>query len=96
MLFSIAFGDIDDVQFDEAVIAQRRRVMEEKEEEDFEDDIRSAFTLIDADEDGFITTTDLYQLMMGLGEMMTDEELAQLIKVADDDKDGQLNYAGKF
>ena len=34
-------------------------------------------------------------VMMGLGEMMTDEEIAEFIKTADLDNDGQINYRGK-
>jgi len=50
--------------------------------------------LIDADDDGYITTSDIYQLMMGLGDMLTDDELSDIVKVADADNDGQLSYKG--
>lgn len=73
------------------MIEQRRQATGD----DFEEDIKSAFSLIDKDADGVITTSDIYELMMGLGEMMTDEEIAEFIKTADLDNDGQINYRGK-
>ncbi|XP_033727678.1 FK506-binding protein 5-like [Pecten maximus] len=82
------FGDIDEEEFDTAIVDLRKRSVGE----DFEDDMRSAFNLIDYDEDGFITTSDIYQLMMGLGEMLTDYELDDLLKAADKDRDGKISY----
>lgn len=73
------------------MIEQRRQATGD----DFEEDIKSAFSLIDKDADGVITTSDIYELMMGLGEMMTDEEIAEFIKTADLDNDGQINYRGE-
>ena len=62
--------------------------------EEFEQDIRSAFRMIDVDNDGFITVPDLYQLMMGIGEMLTDDELMELLVTADHDGDGMVDYKG--
>ena len=64
--------------------------------EEFEEDLRSAFAVIDKDEDGFINSDDIYQLMMGIGEMLSDDELMDIVKAADYDKDGQLNYRGTY
>jgi calmodulin len=74
------------------VVDQRRQTTGAE----FEEDIKSAFSLIDKDADGVITTSDIYELMMGLGEMLTDEEITELIKTADLDNDGQINYRGKY
>lgn len=82
------YGNINELEWDEKVIEQRRQATGD----DFEEDIKSAFSLIDKDADGVITTSDIYELMMGLGEMMTDEEIAEFIKTADLDNDGQINY----
>ena len=62
--------------------------------EEFDDDFRSAFRLIDVDGDGIISVQDLYQLMMGIGEMLTDDELSELLKGADADGDGEVSYKG--
>lgn len=85
------YGNINEQEWDEKVIEQRRQATGD----DFEEDIKSAFSLIDKDADGVITTSDIYELMMGLGEMMTDEEIAEFIKTADLDNDGQINYRGE-
>lgn len=51
--------------------------------------------MIDVDNDGFITVPDLYQLMMGIGDMLTDDELTELLVTADNDGDGMVDYKGK-
>lgn len=56
--------------------------------DDFEEDIKFVFSLIDKDVDGVIMMLDIYELMMGLGEMMMDEEIVELIKMVDFDNDG--------
>jgi Ca2+-binding EF-hand superfamily protein len=37
---------------------------------------------------------ELKHVMTNLGEKLTDEEIAEMIKEADMDGDGQVNYAG--
>jgi len=51
---------------------------------------------IDADGDGVISTSDVYQLMMGLGEMLTDDELFSIVNVADLDCDGKVTFEGSY
>jgi len=50
---------------------------------------------IDADEDGVISMQDLYLLMMGLGEMLTDDDLFGMLNMADVDCDGKVTFEGK-
>ncbi|XP_063407431.1 uncharacterized protein LOC134691110 isoform X3 [Mytilus trossulus] len=83
-----SFGNININEFDETIMEQRRRTTGEE----FDDDFRSAFRLIDIDGDGVISVQDLYQLMMGIGEMLTDDELSELLKGADADGDGEVSY----
>lgn len=64
--------------------------------DDFEEDIKFVFSLIDKDVDGVIMMLDIYEFMMGLGEMMMDEEIVELIKMVDFDNDGWINYRGEF
>ncbi|KAL4387259.1 hypothetical protein GQ457_09G019550 [Hibiscus cannabinus] len=42
--------------------------------------------------DNFIDSHDLRYVMINLGEKLTDEEVEQMIKEADLDGDGQVNY----
>jgi len=43
-------------------------------------------------EDGFISATELRHVMTNLGEKLTDEEVDEMIREADIDGDGQVNY----
>ena len=38
---------------------------------------------------------NLVKVMLNLGEKMTDAEIEEMIKEADLDKDGRVNYAGR-
>ncbi|XP_037503725.1 calmodulin-A-like [Rhipicephalus sanguineus] len=59
---------------------------------DTEEEIREAFRVFDRDGNGFITATELRDVMTTLGEKLTDEEVDAMIREADMDGDGQINY----
>ncbi|XP_037505745.1 calmodulin-beta [Rhipicephalus sanguineus] len=59
---------------------------------DTEDEIREAFRVFDRDGNGFITAAELRHVMTTLGEKLTDEEVDAMIREADTDGDGQINY----
>ncbi|KAL5712486.1 translation elongation factor EF1B gamma [Ranunculus cassubicifolius] len=61
-------------------------------ETDAEEELREAFKVFDKDQNGYISATELRHVMINLGEKLTDEEVAQMIKEADLDGDGQVNY----
>lgn len=50
------------------------------------------FRVFDRDGDGFITATELSDGMTTLGEAMTDEQVDDMIREADADGDGQIDY----
>ena len=58
----------------------------------FDTELKEAFKVFDQDGNGFITPSELRQVMANLGEALTDEEIDQMIKEADMDGDGQVNY----
>ena len=66
------------------------QVVELKEEE-----IREAFRVFDKDGNGNISAAELRHVMTNLGEKLTDEEVDKMIRGADIDGDGQVNYEGK-
>ncbi|XP_052236591.1 uncharacterized protein LOC127848266 isoform X1 [Dreissena polymorpha] len=81
--------------------AEREEMMKKKEndlkekmqkEDELFDNMKMAFRFIDHDGDGVISTSDLYTLMMGLGEMLTDDELFSILNMADLDCDGKVTY----
>jgi calmodulin len=59
---------------------------------DSEDEIKEAFKVFDKDGNGFISATELRHVMTNLGEKLTDEEVDEMIREADEDQDGQINY----
>ncbi|KAG6498689.1 hypothetical protein ZIOFF_038411 [Zingiber officinale] len=61
-------------------------------ESDSEEELKEAFKVFDKDQNGFISKNELKNVMMSLGEKLTDEEVDQMIKEADLDGDGQVNY----
>ena len=60
--------------------------------DDREEEIREAFNVFDKDSNGFISATELRQMMDSLGEKLTEEEVEEMVRVADMDGDGQVNY----
>lgn len=62
---------------------------------DPEEELREAFQVFDKDGNGYISKEELHQVMNNLGEKLTDEEIADMIREADVDGDGQVNYRGK-
>ncbi|KAK3040505.1 hypothetical protein RJ639_028951 [Escallonia herrerae] len=61
-------------------------------ETDAEEELKEAFKVFDKDQNGYISATELRHVMINLGEKLTDEEVQQMIREADLDGDGQVNY----
>jgi len=58
-----------------------------------EEEIIEAFKVFDKDGNGLISSDELLHVMTSLGDNLTIEEVEELIKDADLDKDGYINYA---
>ena len=56
---------------------------------DSEEEFLEAFKVFDKDGDGFISAAELRHIMTNLEEKLTDDEM---IREADVDGDGQINY----
>jgi len=59
---------------------------------DKDGEIMEAFKLFDKNGDGKISSEELKEVMVNLGEKMGDKEISEMIKEADLDGDGEINY----
>ncbi|CAM4481875.1 unnamed protein product [Lepidochelys olivacea] len=78
-------GTVDFPEF-LSLMARKMRDMDSEEE------IREAFRVFDEDGIGYISAAELRHVMTNLGEKLTDEEVDEMIKEADADGNGQVNY----
>ena len=62
------------------------------QDNDVEDELIEAFKVFDRDGNGLISAAELRHVMMNLGEKLTDEEADEMIREADIDGDGHINY----
>ncbi|CAM9720397.1 unnamed protein product [Ectocarpus fasciculatus] len=60
-------------------------------ETDFTKEINEAFKFFDKDGDGEVTPAELAEIMRGLGDKLSDDEIELLVKVADKDGDGTIS-----
>lgn len=51
--------------------------------------------VFDKNNDGLISSTELRHVMTNLGERLSEEEVDDMIKEADSDGDGMVNYEGR-
>lgn len=51
--------------------------------------------MFDKNGDGYISASELRHVMTTLGEKLTDDEVDEMIREADIDGDGKVNYDGK-
>lgn len=60
---------------------------------DSEEEIREAFKVFDRDNNGFISAAELRHVMTSIGEKLTDDEVDEMIREADQDGDGKIDCA---
>ncbi len=59
-------------------------------------ELRESFKFFDKDGDGYVSAAELRQVMRTLGEKLTDQEVDDMIREADIDGDGHVDYEGSF
>ena len=84
----VEIEDDGKIDLDEFLIMMSKRMKQSSMEEE----LKEAFRIFDIDGNGFISAAELHHVMLNLGEKLTDLEIEEMIKVADVDNDGQINY----
>ena len=68
-------------------------MMNKVDEDKKEENILQAFEVFDKDRDGYISVPELKEFFHSIGEMtMTDEDVKEMIRAADKNNDGKLDY----
>ncbi|KAH8294641.1 hypothetical protein KR018_000715 [Drosophila ironensis] len=57
-----------------------------------EDEIIAAFRVFDKEGTGLIAETEFRHIMLNLGEQMTEDEVEEIIRDADSDNEGNIDY----
>ena len=70
-------------------------MMTKRQTVDPDDEMREAFRVFDKDGDGYISAAELKVVMMNLGEKLSDAEVDDMLKEADTNGDGRIDYNGK-
>lgn len=60
------------------------------------DEITKAFQAFDSNGDGYITREELRDAMQSIGDILSDEELEAMMRKADLNNDGRVDFAGKI
>jgi len=76
------------VDFDEFLVTMTKKV----KEADSGDEFREAFRIFDTQGDGFISADKLKHVATTLGETLTDDEINEMIREADKDDNGIVDF----
>lgn len=91
MIMDVDVDRSGNVDFYEFLQMMTQRMDEKTREEDLKD----AFRAFDRDGDGQISMRELRLAMAKLGEVLTGEELNEMMQTVDTNQDGQINFEGK-
>lgn len=76
------------IDFPEFLTMMSRKIFDD----DSDAELKEAFKTFDSDGNGFISAAELRHVMTNLGEKLTDEEVEEMVREADIDGDGHVNY----
>ncbi|XP_054710375.1 calmodulin-A-like, partial [Uloborus diversus] len=79
------------IEFDEFLCLMSKKLRSSSSAEG-EQELREAFRVFDSDGDGFISPAELSQVMRQLGEKLSDDEVLDMIREADLNGDGRVDY----
>ncbi|XP_021339383.1 calmodulin-like isoform X2 [Mizuhopecten yessoensis] len=81
-------GSINFVEFEKYVNRQKECNQTKKQQED---DLKSAFAIMDRNGNGFISKKELRKVVKCCGERLSDEEIEEMMSIADTDEDGKID-----
>ena len=81
-------GKRTNIHFAEFLTMMARKI----EDIDSEKEIKEDFNIFDKDKDGFISASELKDVITSSGEKLTDKEVEQMIIETDIDKDEKISY----
>ena len=79
-------GSIDFLEFLSWVLARKTN------DTDADGELVEAFKIFDRDGNGLISAAELRHILTKLGEKLSDKEVDEMLKEADKDGDGHINY----
>ena len=88
--FTLLLTGNGEIDFEEFLQMMSKKI----KDTDTEEEIRDAFKIFDKDGNGLISANELRQIMANLGEKLTDEELDEMMREADLNGDGQIDFEG--
>lgn len=89
LVSAVIHKDRDQIEFNEFL----RLMAKNMAEIDTERNLKEAFRVFDKDDDGYLLVGELRRVMTSLGEKMSSEEVDDMIREADKNGDGKINYA---
>jgi calmodulin len=68
----------------------------EDADEDLETGLRKAFNVFDKDKSGYLDAKEFKVAMLSYGEALSETEINDMLKMADTNNDGKIQYNGMF
>ena len=56
------------------------------------DEVKKAFRVLDRRNNGYLMTSDIRDFLSKIGDVLTDEEIDEMIRIADTEMNGQIYY----
>jgi len=85
-------GSVDFNEFLAMMARSNCRRVESPQRKTEEEELRQAFRIFDIDGNGFVDGNELKITMFNLGENLSDKDIKQMLKLADKNKDGKIDY----
>eukprot|EP00300_Choanocystis_sp_HF-7_P020719 c20660_g1_i3.p4 GENE.c20660_g1_i3~~c20660_g1_i3.p4 ORF type:complete len:103 (+),score=31.45 c20660_g1_i3:1398-1706(+) len=95
MIAEVDANDNGKIDFEEFVTLMSSEFAEAQKGRDPNQELRAAFAVFDQNGDGKISVEELRSVLTKLGEALTDQEVEDMMREADVNGDGELDY-GEF